>query len=77
MTVKVYTAPGCPFCIIVENFLRKNKIKFKGIDISENAKAKAEMKRKSGQESVPVTDVDGKIIIGYDIKKLKEALKIE
>ena len=35
------------------------------------------MKKKSGQESVPVTEVDGKIIVGYDIKKLKEALKIE
>ena len=77
MVVKVYTAPGCAFCVIIENFLKRNNTKFKEIDISKNAKAKEEMKKKSGQESVPVTEVDGKIIVGYDIKKLKEALKIE
>ena len=77
MIVKVYTAPGCAFCVIVENFLKMNNIKFKEIDISKDAKAKEEMKKKSKQESVPVTDVGGKIIVGYDIKKLKEALKIE
>ena len=77
MVVKVYTAPGCAFCVIVENFLKRNNIKFKEIDISKDAKAKEEMKKKSGQESVPVTDVGGKIIVGYDLKKLKEALKIE
>jgi glutaredoxin-like YruB-family protein len=76
MSVKVYTAPGCAYCIIIENFLKRNNIKFKEIDISKDAKAKEEMKKKSGQESVPVTDVNGKIIVGYDIKKLKEALKI-
>ena len=77
MVVKVYSAPGCAFCVIVENFLKRNNIKFKEIDISKDAKAKEEMKKKSGQESVPVTDVDGKIIVGYDLKKLKEALKIK
>jgi len=77
MAVKVYTAPGCAFCIIIENFLKRNKIKFKEIDISKDAKAKQEMKKKSGQESVPVTEVNGKVIVGYDLKKLKEALKIE
>jgi len=77
MKVIVYTAPGCAFCIIIENFLKRNNIKFKEIDISKDAKAKEEMKKKSGQESVPVTDVNGKIITGYNLKKLKEALKIE
>ena len=77
MAVKVYTAPGCAFCIIIENFLKKNGIKFKEIDISKDATAKEEMKKKSGQESVPVTEVGGKIIIGYNLKKLKEALNIE
>jgi len=38
MVVKVYTAPGCAFCVIIENFLKRNNIKFKEIDISKNAK---------------------------------------
>jgi glutaredoxin-like YruB-family protein len=77
MKVIVYSTPACPFCIIVKNFLKRNNIKFKEIDISKDATAKEEMKKKSRQESVPVTDVDGKIIVGYDIKKLKEALSLE
>lgn len=77
MKVILYTAPVCPFCIIVKNFLKKNSIKFEEIDISKNNKKKEEMERKSGQSQVPVTDVDGTIIVGYNLKKLKEALKLE
>ncbi|MFP4400539.1 MAG: glutaredoxin family protein [Candidatus Woesearchaeota archaeon] len=77
MKVILYTAPACPFCIIVKKFLERNEISFIAKDISKDKKAKEEMKNISGQENVPVTDVDGNIIIGYNIQKLKEALKIE
>jgi glutaredoxin 3 len=75
--VIVYSAPACPFCIIVEKYLERNKIKFEKIDISKNKNKKAEMIKKSGQENVPVVDVNGTIIIGYNLGKLKEALKIK
>ena len=77
MKVFLYTAPACPFCLIVANFLRKSSIIFEEIDISKDPKKKSEMERKSGQSQVPVTDIDGKIIVGYDLKKLKEALDIK
>jgi len=77
MKIILYTAPACPFCIIVKNFLNKNSIKFDEIDISKYRKKKEEMEKKSNQSQVPVTDVDGTIIIGYSLKKLKEALKLE
>ncbi|MBN1386086.1 glutathione S-transferase N-terminal domain-containing protein [Candidatus Woesearchaeota archaeon] len=76
MKVTLYTAPACPFCIIAKKYLERNKIKFTEIGISKDKKAKEMMIRKSGQENVPVIDVDGSIIIGYDLKKLKGALKI-
>ena len=76
MKVTVYTAPACPFCVIVEKFLERNGIKFEEVDISKDKKREEEMKKKSGQSSVPVVDVDGKIIVGYDLKRLKEALKL-
>lgn len=77
MKVVVYSAPGCPFCIVVEKFLERNGVKYSKVDVSKNPLKKEEMKKKSGQESVPVIDVDGKIIVGYDLKKLKEALGIK
>ena len=77
MVVKVYTAPGCTFCILVENFLKKNNIKFEEIDLSKDLKAKEEIIKKSGHVGVPITEINGKIIVGYDLKKLKEALKIK
>lgn len=77
MKVILYTTPACPFCVIVKKFLERNNIKFTAIDISKDKKAEEEMKKKSEQENVPVTDVEGTIIIGYNLQKLKEALKIK
>lgn len=74
MKVIVYTTPACPFCVMVKNFLKQNNIQFEEIDVSAD-KSKAEyITEKTGAMSVPVTEIDGKFVIGYDIKKLKELL---
>ena len=77
MKVLLYSAPACPFCMIVKNYLVRNNIQFTEIDISKDKKKEMEMQEKSNQTNVPVVDVDSQIIIGYDLKKLKEALKIK
>jgi len=77
MTIKVYSTQACPYCHMVKDFLRKNDVEFEDIDVSTNHEAAHEMIEKSGQMGVPVTDINGKIIIGYDIQALKEALKIK
>jgi len=77
MKAILYTAPGCPFCVIVKNFLVSNKISVKEIDVSKNAKLREQMIKKSGQENVPVTEIGNEVIVGFNLKKLKEALKIE
>jgi len=75
--VIVYSTTTCPFCIRVKQFLKNNNIEFTEVDVSaDQAKAK-EMIEKSGQSGVPVTDVDGTVVIGYDVTKLKELLNIE
>lgn len=76
MNVLLYTAPACPFCVIVKKFLETNNVKFKEIDISKDSKKQEEMRKKSNQTNVPVVDAGGKIIIGYNLHKLKEALNI-
>ena len=77
MKAILYTAPGCPFCVIVKNFLVSTKISVKEIDVSKNAKLREQMVKKSGQENVPVTEIGNEVIVGFNLKKLKEALKIE
>ena len=75
--VTLYTAPNCPWCDRVKEFLKQNKIKFKAINVAENQAAAKEMIEKSGQMGVPVTDANGKIIIGFNEPALKKALKIK
>ena len=75
--VKVYSTENCPFCVDAKDFLKKNKIKFEDVNVNKDKKAAMEMIQKSGQTGVPVIDVDGEIIIGFDAKKIKAALKIK
>jgi glutaredoxin len=60
--------------MIIKNYLVQTGIKPIEIDISKDRKAKVEMEKKSGQSNVPVTEIGGTIIVGYDIKKIKQAL---
>ncbi|MBR9691608.1 NrdH-redoxin [Candidatus Woesearchaeota archaeon] len=76
MTVKIYTTPTCPWCKKVKEFFKENNIEYEEIDVASNQEAQKEMIDKSGQMSVPVIDIDGEIIVGYDVEKLKKALNI-
>ncbi len=75
--IKVYSTPTCPWCIRTKEFLKKNKISSKDIDISSDKKAAEEMIKKSKQIGVPVIEVDGKIIVGFNEKELKKLLSIK
>lgn len=72
--VLVYSTPTCPYCIRTKQFLRDNNIVFEDIDVSVNQTAAEEIVRKSGQMGVPVLDIEGEIILGFDKEKIKAAL---
>ncbi|MBI2664652.1 glutathione S-transferase N-terminal domain-containing protein [Candidatus Woesearchaeota archaeon] len=74
--VKVYSTPTCPWCKKTKELLNENSIGFEDINVAADSKAAQEMFRKSGQMGVPVTDIDGQIIVGFDKLKLKQLLKI-
>ncbi len=76
MKVIIYTTPTCPWCKKVKTFLKKNKVEYSEVDVSSNETASKEMIKKSGQMGVPVTEIDGMIITGFDEAKLRSALKI-
>ena len=76
MKVKVYSTPSCPWCKKTKEFLKENKIPFTDIDVASDQEATKEMIEKSGHTGVPVIDIGGKIIVGFDEEKLKEVLKL-
>jgi glutaredoxin 3 len=76
MDVKVYSTPTCPWCKKTKEWLKGNKVKFKDIDVSEDAKARDEMIDKSGQMGVPVVMIGDEILVGFNPDKMKELLKL-
>ena len=75
--VKVYSTPTCPWCHRVKEFLNEIKVEFEDINVAEDQKAAEEMVDKSGQRGVPVIEIDGEIIIGFNPDAIKKALKME
>ncbi len=74
--VTVYSTPTCTWCNALKTHLRKNNIRFTDIDVSKDQKAAEAMVRKSGQQGVPQTDINGEIIVGFDKKKINTLLGI-
>ena len=72
--VKVYSTPTCPYCRGAKQFLKDNQIEFEDIDVSANQKAAEEMIQKSGQMGVPVLEINGQIITGFDKGSISKAL---
>jgi glutaredoxin-like YruB-family protein len=72
--VKIYSTSTCPWCIRTKQFLKDNNIAFEDMDVSANQQAAEEMVQKSGQMGVPVLDIAGEIIVGFDKERIKQAL---
>lgn len=75
LKVTVYSTPDCPYCLLAKNFLRKNRVPFRDVDVSANPKAAKELIMKSGQMAVPVIEINGKMIVGFDKKAIVNALR--
>ena len=77
LDIKVYTTSTCPWCVKTKDFLKANNFSYKEANVGGDEKSRNEMFEKSGQFGVPVTDVNGTIIVGYDREALKKALGIK
>ncbi len=75
--VKVYSTPTCPYCKQAEEFLKQNNVAFDHINVAADQKAADDMIRKSGQMGVPVIDINGTIIVGFDKEAIRKALKLK
>ena len=72
--VIVYSTKTCPWCHKAKEFLEEKGVAYKDVDVGADQKAANEMVEKSGQMGVPVIDMDGKIIVGFDKEELEKAL---
>lgn len=74
--ITIYSTPTCPYCKLAKSYLQSKNIPYKDIDVSGDDKAAEEMIHKSGQMGVPVIDIDGKIIVGFQKQALDSALAL-
>ena len=75
--VIVYSTPTCPHCNTLKDYLKRNNISFRDIDVSKDQKMAQELVKKSGQQGVPQTEINGKIIVGFNRSKINEILGIQ
>lgn len=76
MTVKIYSTPTCAYCGTLKEYLHKQNVAFEDIDVSVDEKALNEMVEKTQQMGVPVIDIGGQIVIGFDKKRINQLLNI-
>ena len=75
--VIVFSTPTCSFCTAAKHYFRQQGIKFRDVDVSRDPAAARDMVRRSGQQGVPVIDIGGKIIVGFDRNKINQLLGIK
>ncbi len=72
--VKIYSTPTCPYCEMTKEYFKEKGVNYEDYDVSVDDKAREEMIAKSQQMGVPVIDIDGKIIIGFNQPEIDKAL---
>lgn len=70
--ITIYTTPSCIYCKMTKGFFKQNNVAYEEKDVAADASAREEMINKSHQMGVPVIDIDGQILVGFDKQKLAE-----
>lgn len=77
MTVKLYTTVSCPYCFTLKEFFKEHNIDFEEVDVTQEGKNREELIKKSGKIEVPVVEIDGEVVVGFDKAKIVQLLNIE
>lgn len=75
MNIKIYSTPTCPYCHLAKDFFREKSLEFTDVDVANNEAELQKMISKSGQMAVPVIDIDGNIIIGFNRPEIEKLIK--
>lgn len=73
--VIIYTAVWCGYCKMAKSYMNQLGVKYEEKDVEKDPSAAQEAVEKSGQMGVPVIDINGTIILGFDRHRLDEVLK--
>jgi glutaredoxin-like YruB-family protein len=74
--VIVYSTPSCSYCVYTKNFLKEKGVLFEDVDVSANYTKALEMIDKSGQMGVPVVDIAGEVIVGFQPEVFSQLLNL-
>ena len=72
--VIVYSTPSCPYCQYAKQFFNQNNVAFEDVNVAIDPLRAREMVQKSGQMGVPVIDIDGQIVVGFQPDAFTELL---
>lgn len=72
--ITIYTTPSCVFCRMAKSFFREHNVAYEEKDVTTNHQFVEEMVDKSGQMGVPVIDIDGEIVIGFDKQRIAQLI---
>jgi glutaredoxin-like YruB-family protein len=75
--IKIYTTPNCPYCWAAKEYLKEKGFEYTEVDVSRDEAAAMEMIQKSGQMGVPVIEIDGEIVIGFDRERIDQLLNLK
>ncbi|OHA63377.1 MAG: NrdH-redoxin [Candidatus Wildermuthbacteria bacterium RIFCSPHIGHO2_01_FULL_48_25] len=75
--VILYTTPACVYCKAAKAFFQENNVGYEEKDVAKDTQARDDMVKKSGVLAVPVIDVDGQVVIGFDKAKVSQLLGIQ
>ncbi len=73
--ITVYSTPTCPYCTYAKEYFKEQGIAFNDVDVSRDRVAAQEMVTKSGQMGVPVIDIGGAIVIGFQPEVFEKLIK--
>lgn len=74
MSIKIYSTSTCHWCKMAKEYFKSKEIKYEEYDVGADSEKASEMVKKSGQRSVPVIDIDGTIIIGFNKEAIDEII---
>lgn len=75
--IKIYTTPSCAYCKMAKEYFKSKDLEYEEYNVAIDVEKQKEMIEKTGQFGVPVIDIDGKIVIGFDRTKVNEYLGIK
>jgi len=75
--VIVFSTPTCTYCNQAKRYFRERGVKYRDVDVSRDPAAARDMVRRSGQQGVPVIDIGGKIIVGFNRSEVDRLLDLK